>query len=344
MEQKVFKELLARYLENSCTREEKEIVDEWFAAIKRGEPDRLSVEEEELLFEAYQRDFEKTFRKKETSTILFRPHRRLWSAAVVLIMLAPLLYLVVLSQESPEGFAMNDTGATTIVNTKSSALLVPLSAGSKVVLNPGAAVTFSSRFTNGIREVSMEGEAFFDVAKDSLSPFVVKTGRLVAKVLGTSFTVKANKQDENIVVTVKTGKVSVQEAASDSGGEVLTQNQQAIYNITRRSIFRRELQAPPVPTARNTMHQERFTEAPVVEILRAMERIYGTRITLSQGDLKGCLLSTSVHTGEDLFKRLDIICMAIGATYKVDGVSIVISGKSCEAKDEPIKDTDGAIN
>src|SRR5690606_20377981 len=130
------------------------------------------------------------------------------AAAAALIALAPVVYLLMPVHHVAEGIAVEDTGVRTIRNMRSSALLVALSDGSKVVLNPGSTVSFTPVFASGVREVSLEGEAFFDVAKDSLSPFVVKTSQLVTRVLGTSFTVKANKGGENIIVTVRTGRVA----------------------------------------------------------------------------------------------------------------------------------------
>ena len=86
------------------------------------------------------------------------------------------------------------------------------------------------------REVHLEGEAFFEVAHDTLRPFFVYTGNITTKVLGTSFTVSAR---ENVVfVEVKTGRVSVTQTTQKSASPrhtlteeiILTPNQKAVYN------------------------------------------------------------------------------------------------------------------
>jgi hypothetical protein len=175
----------------------------------------------------------------------------------------------------------------------------------------------------------LEGEAFFQVVHNSL-PFVVKTGQLLTRVLGTSFTVKANEQDENITVTVKTGKVSVQsvpgEAGSDVTAEVLTPNQQAVYNIIKRTFSKRELAGQLTRPSNPPAGRRRFHEAPVTEIFHAVSALFGTPIIFDEEGLQRCMLSTSVSPDENIFYRVDIICKAIGATYKIDDGSIVVDG------------------
>lgn len=339
MQQKVFKEILEKYLRDSCTPAEKALVEEWFGSIKDGERNVLSDDEERRLFDGYKNDFQKIFRDRKAKSFPLIRHRNQWirKAAAVLIILGPLLYFYLLQYNLLSNNTSNnitEAGIKKVVNTELSALLVPLSDGSEVVLNPGSILTFRSPFENGIRAVSLEGEAFFNVAQDISSPFVVKTGQLMAKVLGTSFTVKANKRDVNIIVTVKTGKVSVQQVSAEAGinseAEVLTPNQQAIYDIRKRSILRKDLDDPQIATGPDSLQRKRFREAPIREILQAIERTYQTKVIFEENNFKGCLLSTSIHKDENLFKRLDIICKAIGAAYKVDGVSIVVSGDSCD--------------
>jgi len=143
--------------------------------------------------------------------------------------------------------------------------------------------------------------------------------------------------DDNVTVTVKTGKVSLQpvssEATDQTGKHILTQNQQVVYNVKDRTFLKKELRTDvPVPEPPNTRRQ-RFNEAPVKEILQALENIHRTRIVFEEDAFRGCRLSTSISAEENLFMRLDIICKAIGATYKVDGVSIQVTGKSCDAMD-----------
>jgi ferric-dicitrate binding protein FerR (iron transport regulator) len=342
MRRNAFKEVLRKYLDGSATPDEKQLVEEWFEAMGGNDHHMTDAEESEL-FNYYSKKVLKKFYLEENAkaTPVFSL-RSAWvrAAALVLVVLTPLLYLYTNHVwETGKDFVVNTPDFThgKIVNTQASAMTVILSDGSHVVLNPGSALTVDAEFGDRIRELNLSGEAFFDVRRDSLRPFVVKTGDLITTVLGTSFTVKANPLDDNVTVTVKTGKVSLQpvssEATDQTGKHILTQNQQVVYNVKDRTFLKKELRTDvPVPEPPNTRRQ-RFNEAPVKEILQALENIHRTRIVFEEDAFRGCRLSTSISAEENLFMRLDIICKAIGATYKVDGVSIQVTGKSCDAMD-----------
>jgi ferric-dicitrate binding protein FerR (iron transport regulator) len=334
MEQKAFREILDRYLAGSCTPQEEALVEAWFEALKSEDPGMITGQQEKLLHDAYKRSFRRHFDKERSSAT--RHTLGLWMklAASITIILIPVLYFYSRQDQRGTSLDVSDArGIEKIVNTQTSAYRALLSDGTVVVLNPGASLTFKPVFDAVTREVFLEGEAFFDVVHDASSPFIVTTAQLTARVLGTSFTIKANKEDGNFTVTVKTGKVSVQqvsgEVKSPAAPTVLTRNQQAVYNILEHRIERKELEDPGIIAKSAEVHRHRFNEAPVTEILRAIESSYQTKIVFDESNFKGCLLSTSFSLEEDLFKRLDIICKVIGAAYKVDDVSILISGKPC---------------
>lgn len=86
---------------------------------------------------------------------------------------------------------------------------VVLPDGSTVQLNGGSQLKFSPAFTSRKRTVLLEGEAFFDVAHDPSHPFVVETGNLQIKVLGTRFNVSSYPDDKTITTYLEQGKVEV---------------------------------------------------------------------------------------------------------------------------------------
>ncbi|WP_258105299.1 FecR family protein [Marinoscillum sp. MHG1-6] len=81
--------------------------------------------------------------------------------------------------------------------------------GSKVVLNAGSKLMVHEFFVDGKREVTLEGEAFFDVVRDESKPFIIKAGAIEVEVLGTSFGVKSYQDDAGVAVSVASGKVKV---------------------------------------------------------------------------------------------------------------------------------------
>lgn len=111
--------------------------------------------------------------------------------------------------------------------------------GSKVILNSESSITYSSTFNENIREVTISGEAYFDVEHDTERPFVVKTDYVDVVVLGTSFNVKAYKDLNSIKVSLTKGKVEVQKNDAKSNivdKTVLLPNQTISYNINESSF------------------------------------------------------------------------------------------------------------
>jgi ferric-dicitrate binding protein FerR (iron transport regulator) len=80
---------------------------------------------------------------------------------------------------------------------------------SRVWLNSETSIRYSANFNNEVREVYIEGEAYFKVAKNPKKPFIVKTSDLKIKVYGTSFNVKAYPSEKTIETTLIEGKLSV---------------------------------------------------------------------------------------------------------------------------------------
>lgn len=81
--------------------------------------------------------------------------------------------------------------------------------GTRVTLNAGSSISYPEEFEDKIRKVSLTGEAFFDVTRNEKAPFVITTGEVVTKVLGTSFNIRAYPENKAVQVAVVEGKVKV---------------------------------------------------------------------------------------------------------------------------------------
>jgi transmembrane sensor len=87
--------------------------------------------------------------------------------------------------------------------------------GTKVKLNSGSRLTYPSHFDGGMRKVQLEGEAFFDVAKETDRPFFVNTGSIAIKVLGTAFNVKSYTEENIIETTLESGAIEIYNEAAE---------------------------------------------------------------------------------------------------------------------------------
>jgi ferric-dicitrate binding protein FerR (iron transport regulator) len=105
-----------------------------------------------------------------------------------------------------------------------------LSDGSVVTLNSETVLKYPASFEGATREVYLNGEAFFNVAKDHTHPFIVHAGKMNIKVLGTSFNVKSYSNDKNIETTLIKGAIEVTLSDRPSDRIILKPNEKLILN------------------------------------------------------------------------------------------------------------------
>ncbi len=114
-----------------------------------------------------------------------------------------------------------------------------LADGTKVWLNAGTRFAFPSLFSRDKREVFLEGEAYFEVARNVSQPFIVHAGQLNIKVLGTRFNVSAYASDANIETTLLEGSVAVSERRLPGlvrSEVVLKPDQKASFNRREKKV------------------------------------------------------------------------------------------------------------
>ncbi len=109
----------------------------------------------------------------------------------------------------------------TIVAAKGSKSRLQLPDGSKVWLNSSSKLVFDRRFRGRLREVTLEGEAFFEVVKDKKRPFIVHTSAIDIRVLGTSFNVKSYREDNTIETTLINGLVEVTDKTKPAAPKII---------------------------------------------------------------------------------------------------------------------------
>ncbi|MEX2567473.1 MAG: FecR domain-containing protein [Cyclobacteriaceae bacterium] len=129
-------------------------------------------------------------------------------AAILAIVLFPLYVLYfhnepINEEKSPE---IRMVSKSNPIGRKS---LIHLPDGSRVWLNADSRISYNEGFSDSLRSIKLEGEAFFDVVRDSLRPFVVDFEALSVKVLGTEFNISAFEADKDLRVTLVEGSVRV---------------------------------------------------------------------------------------------------------------------------------------
>ncbi len=323
--------LLRKYLEGRATSSEKKLIDEWYDSLhESAERSNLSEDERKALRKYYWESLKSGMAVDRGKTRRMAPAVLLAAASVSILVSISFFFF---RQGQEVKFTGGDISyeAKHAINDTDSAMAVTLSDNSQVVLSPGTELEYPVQFSGSTRKVRLSGEALFDIERDETKPFYVYARDVVTKVLGTSFQIKAYPGDEQVRVSVLSGKVSVYretESEDDSMPVVLTPNQEAVYSPEDQKVARTIVSDPKIIISDEEVMKIHFEGAPVSEIFKALERMYGITIVFDESKFSDCTVTTSIN-GKDLYERIDVICEITGASYTTQDTTIVIHGTGC---------------
>lgn len=212
-----------------------------------------------------------------------------------------------------------------VVTNRAHKAQLTFSDGTKVVLSADSRITFPERFSPEIREVYMEGEAYFEVAQLDGIEFIVHTPDARVQVLGTEFNVKARKEANSVEVVVAGGKVSVrsniESDPADLNDVILTKGQMTTVQSGRL----------PLPASQINVDQYLawtrghfvFVQTPLSEIIAEWERQYDVNITVRDTSLLSTTF-TGEYRNESLNEMLRLTALTLGFNFHRDGPNIII--------------------
>lgn len=151
-------------------------------------------------------------------------------------------------------------------------------------LNAGATLSYPKRFRRSDRTVTLtDGQAFFEVKRNEDKPFIVQAGALNVQVLGTAFEVTAYDNKEQASVAVQSGKVNVSTHQAAISATTVTANQKATVNTTSGMVETSEIDGDDIAGWKD--NRLVFFEEPFANVVEALQRRYGTRITVNKASL-----------------------------------------------------------
>jgi ferric-dicitrate binding protein FerR (iron transport regulator) len=187
--------------------------------------------------------------------------------------------------------------------------------GSVVALNSNSKLVFPKQFKGDTREVTLYGEAFFDVKPNAEKPFIITAGNAQVKVVGTSFNVSAYPETETVEVVVKTGKVQVTnkngEAISDANLVYLIPGEKGTL-FTKSSILEKSQNSNPNYLAWKT-RDFTFNDIPLNEVFQCLEKTYHVKIQVTDPELNGLKLTAQFDK-----KPIDFILNVVGLTFNLE--------------------------
>lgn len=169
-----------------------------------------------------------------------------------------------------------ETDYNTLITPRGRQQQLMLSDGTRIWMNAESTVKFPAAFSSGKREIEITGEAYFEVAKDKLRPFVVKIGDAAIEVLGTHFNVMAYPDEEMLKTTLVEGSVKF---ISGSRSQLLKPGQQSQL-FKNKSIKLIENADTEQALAWKNGRQV-FVGADIESLIRQIERWYDIDVTFS---------------------------------------------------------------
>lgn len=336
--------LLEKYLRNQCTDQEKELVEAWYASLN-GQADFLDslpeAEQQRLqddTFSAIQHQIDLPEEAEQPVVKTFPLGRIAWLAASISLILGvyglyrysenrPSAATVV---QSEKRIPSDEVAAIRFVNQEPRLVMHRLPDNSTVWMHAGAAISYPKTFARDSRQVTFSGEGFFDIQKDKARPFLIRSGEMQIKVLGTSFNVKAPTSHRIFQISVVTGRVQVTVPDKDENEQqvILHPQQQATFETDSRRLV-----ASAIPLqSRHELYEPvsiQFDNTPINQVIKQLEKRFSVSIRLLNPKMASCLVSADFEH-QSLPSIMEMLCTALDATYTLSGNVITLDGLPCD--------------
>lgn len=228
-------------------------------------------------------------------------------AATVMVMVA--LSLLVWFYYNPKTIILaNITQSGTIIRT--------LPDGTHIFLGKNTILEYPARFTGKTRTVKLNGEAYFDVAKNGSKPFIIKTSHADVKVVGTSFNLKTSNNEVHLIVTegkVKIILTSNQKSAMVQAGETAIAGNNDIVTYSQ----------PTGETIKSAMKLLMFQDETLDNIVRVINSTYGSNIKVLGDDLKDMRISVTFDNDISSIVNILAVSFNLKVTRSPDGTIII---------------------
>jgi ferric-dicitrate binding protein FerR (iron transport regulator) len=190
--------------------------------------------------------------------------------------------------------------------------------GTQVMLNAGSVVKFPDKFEKDVREVYLEGEAYFDVVSNPDRPFVVHSQGSIIRVLGTSFSVRSYSEETQVRVVVEEGRVLFKAKDEPSSDKTyLNADDLGRYYLSENTIETAKVDDMELYLSWRRGYLK-FRKEPMKNVAKALERRYGIKVTFEDSEMSKKTL-TAFLKSRSVRNVLDVIAMSLDMEYRLDG-------------------------
>jgi len=193
-----------------------------------------------------------------------------------------------------------------------------LSDGTKVWLNTNSSLTYPVAFNGKSREVTLTGEAYFEVVHNSAKPFIVNNALANVTVLGTHFNVKAYS-DEKMTTTLLNGSVKV--SKRNGGSAIIKPDQEAVVSYAQTNVGVQDIDAEEAIAWKNGYFL--FNNQNIKEVMQTISRWYDVDIEY-QGNMAGKTFGGTIARFEHVETLLKSIELTGVIHFKKEGRRIIV--------------------
>ena len=277
--------------------------------------------------------------EEDSSPLRTDPGRfsRPWKiAAVIMVMTLGYFSYYLFSKD----FSVADAKLNEMITQKGSRSKILLPDGTSVMLNADSRLTYDQSFSGSSREVTLSGEAFFDVMHDPSHPFIIHTQYATIKVLGTSFNVRNYKEEHLFETTLIRGKVEVSvkgesektivlhpneklSIALDSTSQDTSSGETPLHHYRQILVSGITVRDSEIVETSWMNGQFSFVNKPLHEIVQELERQFDTRILIENDNVRNYRY-TGVFDQSELENILEILKLSKPFDYELGNKQVII--------------------
>ena len=196
--------------------------------------------------------------------------------------------------------------------------------GSKVLLHKDAHIDYADGLAGKAREVTLHGEAYFDIRKDS-RPFIVHTGSITTTVLGTAFNINAHDL-QTITITVTKGKVKVENSVGEFS--ILRRNEQISVDSLHTRLKKVQVDAGEVLAWKKPYLL--FNDVTMKEAMQELEHRYRVSVVFTNTAAENCPVTASFTRHESLEEIINVLSKINNMEFTIRQRTVEISGEGCK--------------
>ncbi|WP_455639940.1 FecR family protein [Parabacteroides sp.] len=309
------KETLYKFFEGNTSLKEEEAVKQW---LEESEENLQTLFKERKLFDAMlllgnEKEIRKGKKKFSINLNSLRTELIKIAAVVAITLVGSYFYY----ESMPDKDLME---MQTISVPAGQRISFTLTDGTNVWLNARTSLTYPVKFGKKNRQVILDGEAYFDVAKDKTKPFVVKTEKYNVEVLGTKFDVDAYSETGEFETTLMSGSVKIA-SLDDPSEELMLKPDNKVY------LQDGKLQVTPVSDYNPYRWKEGlicFKDATFLSIMKDFEKYYGLNILVKNKEVRKFSYTGKFRQTDGIDYALRVLQKDIKFTYQRDDENQII--------------------